>query len=489
MTDADWRKDIDQLEQIIRETHPDPFVAVSEADFDAAVDSLKQQVPGLSPPEIFIGMEALVGMLNDGHSGMVSTFTYPTVDDAEPRSAPRPELSLSSLPVKFNSFADGVFITAGTTQYADHIGKKLVSVNGVSVQEAISKINDATHYDNEYSATSIAMSYLTSPSAHAGLGFGAAGKTLLVLETSDGNTQSVELEPLGVGPVAWQGYDFRNNTGANDDLKCGPERQYCQFYLAKKNIVYVRIDAIANNDDYPLATFMREAKDLAERRNSRIVIDLRDNPGGTGDYNRSILHAILQSAELNQYGRSFVLISRRTFSAAQLLVSSLEFHARVIFVGQPTGARPTHFGDAEMFRLEKSSLGVRISTVKHSSPIPIDRRQSTSPHYAAPFSASDHFTGRDPALEFINAAPREIAVMDLAEHSLREGGGFAFYYILIKELGAPDAKKHYYADDVLRLAEALVAEGDADAASMALQIASFVYRNDNRFGEALARLQ
>ena len=290
--------------------------------------------------------------------------------------------------------------------------------------------------------------------------------------------------------MRWRGTDGRNNTGANSERRCDDDgKPYCFHDLPKENLLYARVDAVANFPEHTaLGEFMREVVDRAERRNRRLVIDLRDNPGGSGDYNRAIFHAILQSPELNQYGRTYVLTSRRTFSAAQLLVSHVEYNTRAIFVGEPTGARPTHYGDANTFVLDNSKLAVRISTLQHMSPLSVDRRVMTAPHYKAAFSADDHFSGGDPALELIAELPNSIPVMDLFEHTLKEGGGFALYYILIKEYGAPDIEKREYVEEVIALADRLATKGETDRARTALGIASFVYRGDERIASAMEAL-
>ncbi len=60
--------------------------------------------------------------------------------------------------------------------------------------------------------------------------------------------------------------------------------------------------------------------------------------------NKTLVMALIQSEELNQYGRTFVLTGIRTFSAAQFLVSNLEQYTRALFVGEPTSSHPDHIG-------------------------------------------------------------------------------------------------------------------------------------------------
>ena len=53
----------------------------------------------------------------------------------------------------------------------------------------------------------------------------------------------------------------------------------------------------------------------AERKNARLVIDVRHNFGGSGGLNKTLVTSIIRNEYLNRHDRTFVLIGRRTFSA------------------------------------------------------------------------------------------------------------------------------------------------------------------------------
>lgn len=92
-----------------------------------------------------------------------------------------------------------------------------------------------------------------------------------------------------------------------------------------------------------------------------LIIDVRNSFGGSGEMNRTLVTSIIRNESLNRHDRTFVLIGRRTFSAAQLLVNELEQYTRVTFVGEATGSRPDHFSDPENMRLTCGGLTLRVS--------------------------------------------------------------------------------------------------------------------------------
>ena len=86
-------------------------------------------------------------------------------------------------------------------------------------------------------------------------------------------------------------------------------------------------------------------------------------------------------------GGLFVIIGRRTFSAAQNFSTYLDFHTNAIFVGEPTGSCPTFNGESIEFTLPNTGTRVNISDLLWQSGWPMDRRPWIPPDlYARPHS-------------------------------------------------------------------------------------------------------
>jgi len=90
-----------------------------------------------------------------------------------------------------------------------------------------------------------------------------------------------------------------------------------------------------------------------------------------------------------------------TFSAAQLLTASLERETHALFVGEPTGGKPNHYGDAKRVTLPNSGIVLAVSTLYWERGGPDDQRIWLEPDIPAPPSARAYFAGRDPAMEAI----------------------------------------------------------------------------------------
>jgi hypothetical protein len=150
------------------------------------------------------------------------------------------------------------------------------------------------------------------------------------------------------------------------------------------------------------ATFFEEVFRKIERgRYQTIVLDIRMNGGGDNTLIEP-LQASFRSIEPFQIkGRFYVIISRFTQSAAENFTTFLERNTKAIFVGEPTGESPNHYGDPDPIELPSSGISINLSRRRWNDSDPGDHRDSTYPSIPAPLTLKDFRTGRDPALEAI----------------------------------------------------------------------------------------
>jgi C-terminal processing protease CtpA/Prc len=157
---------------------------------------------------------------------------------------------------------------------------------------------------------------------------------------------------------------------------------------------------VQDDPNETLATFCTRLFDyIDEAEADRLVIDLRRNTGGNNYLNQPLIHALLRCERVNRPGHLFVLASPTTFSAAVNAASDLERETQALFVGEPTGAGPNHFGDAELIELPRTKLRVFVSTVRWQKSDPRDARRWILPDLPAPATFADFRAGRDAALE------------------------------------------------------------------------------------------
>jgi len=171
-------------------------------------------------------------------------------------------------------------------------------------------------------------------------------------------------------------------------------------YDASSQMVYVRYALVRDEPNRSLTVFWTEVfRAVEEYGAEKLIIDMRSNPGGDNRLNRSLVHSILRHDRINQWGRLFVLIGRETFSAACNGVVELERHTRALFVGEPTGGRPNHYGETNLVHLPDCNATISIASVWWQFSDPFDDRPWVAPDIDAPQLRLDVLTGRDRALE------------------------------------------------------------------------------------------
>ena len=132
---------------------------------------------------------------------------------------------------------------------------------------------------------------------------------------------------------------------------------------------------------------------------SRFVLDLRWNPGGETGLVPPIAKTLLASPTVNREGKFFVLIGRRTFSAAQLLCTVLDQYSNATFLGEPSGIRTHFYANARKnVVLPNSHLGVFLSTNWWQLSNRKDTQPWQRPDVAVDERYSDYAQDRDPTL-------------------------------------------------------------------------------------------
>jgi hypothetical protein len=190
---------------------------------------------------------------------------------------------------------------------------------------------------------------------------------------------------------------------------------WCE-HLKEESTLYIQDNFVLDRDDPAIGAngkggesfkeFFDRVISYAESNNvPRVVIDLRLNGGGNNLLLLPVIHRLIRSDWVNRKGHLYVLIGRRTQSAAQNFTNLLEIHTAAVFVGEPTGESPNHYGDPESVRLPSSGIEIALSSLWWQDMGPRDTRVATEPAVKIELSASDYESGKDPVLEYVLGQP------------------------------------------------------------------------------------
>ena len=121
-------------------------------------------------------------------------------------------------------------------------------------------------------------------------------------------------------------------------------------------LLYVQYNGVTNSEKETLAAFAESlGRAIEEYPVGKLVIDMRNNNGGDTFLNEPLLRVVVTSGKVNAMGRLYVIIGRRTFSAAMNAVSYFGRYTSAIFVGARYGRtnNPTSVAPATAAQLKR----------------------------------------------------------------------------------------------------------------------------------------
>ena len=391
-----WRADLRFMAEAMPKYHKNLFHSMTRDQFNTAIQDLDRRIPGLARHQIIVEMARIVALVGDGHTNIA-----PTRD---------PKIAFHTLPIKLYFFDDGLFIRAATREHADLIGASVVQIGNAPAAQAFDAVKRLIGRDNEMDSKFFAPLLITMPEVLHAVGLITDPNEATFLVEKNGRQQAVKLKPVGpvqllpadtdlswVPQAGW--VDARDESQKPTPLWLSdPQNKFWFKYLPNEQALYVQLNQIGNKDDETMEAFSNRLLDAVNANPvARLVLDLRLNRGGNGEFNRPILRALIKANKVDQKGKLFVITGRSTWSAAQFLVNNLEDYTEAIFVGEPTGGKRNSYGDSRRITLPNSGLTVRVSTLWWQED-ERDLRQWRAPELAADLTFNDYKNNNDPAL-------------------------------------------------------------------------------------------
>ena len=493
LSDQQWRDDLHQLSSAIKEIHFKPFHNVSEADFDAAIKDLEAQVSHMSDAEIIVGMAKIVAQLRDGHTRLHIPRLYPefALEAELGHSGTAPpkvdSLRFQQSPVRFELFEDGLFVVSARPDYRDLIGQKVVDFGARTASEAIEAVKSVSFFENTSRARLMAPDRLALPEVTQILGISRASDSVTVTTSDDtGRTRITRLQT-----VSESGQDYESSLPATLPLWLKNRDKYRWFEVMEdRDAIFVQVNQFEESPVVPYGDFVAETLEAAREAGvSRYVIDLRHNSGGIGAWVTPFVTGIGRS-EFNEYGRLYVLVGRTTFSAAQHFMHRFEELTYVAFVGEPSGAKPSHYGDSRRVVLENSGLTLRVSTIYWHSWLANDFRDEINPHISAPLTSVDYFAGNDPALAAAlqYRAPTSLAMQ--IDEQFRQGKNQNALLLYQRYMADGTIRDHRKAiPELLTMADKLVEDGLTRPGYFVYFLADMAYPGDPATESGLRRIR
>jgi hypothetical protein len=394
-----WRTDLALLaREVKRKGYAEGvYRALSKQDFDSSVQKLNNAIPGLSDGQIVVEMMKLLRQVGDGHTGIL-------------RPPAQPDYALA-LPLQFYLFKEGLFIIGADPRYKELLGAQVVRFGDHSVDEVMRALDPVINRDNEIWPTQVAPYRMRSLPLLAALGVASdVHKISLAIVGTGAQKRSVTVEADASNPDIWNEFPKTWLTYAQSlgtplplYLKNTISNYWFEYDPASK-VIYFQFNRVLNDPGESLAAFSeRLFRFINEHDVSKLVIDMRWNNGGNTFLSAPLLNRVIRSDKVDEPGKLFVIIGRRTFSAAQNTATYFERYTNATFVGEPTGSSPNMVGEETPFTLPYSKIVANVSDLYWQSSWPQDHRTWLAPQVYLPPTFAAYRANRDPAMEAILA--------------------------------------------------------------------------------------
>lgn len=399
-TAAEWQADLRHLQKLVHEKYSNLFHTIKSQEWDNAVDKFYNEIPTLDNTSVLAGFMRVVSLFHIGHT-QVTTWNL--------HQANAPGLALGRYPYRLYLFSDGLHILAADKKYEQAVGGRIIRIGKMKADEALQAIRPIVSFENEQGFLSNCVHYLAIPEFLKVQGIAESTDELPVVISKNGKETTVVFKAgsprfsTSTGLELPEGWAVaRANTGTTPLWQKDPKAYRYYEYLPASKTLYVRHSVVLNDGDKTISDFFAGVFDFIDKNDvQKLVLDLRMNGGGNNYLNKNVITGIIASKKINQRGRFFCIIGRRTFSAAQNLVNELEKYTEVIFAGEPTSENVNFYGDTRSETLPNSKLQVNLSWLWWQNHDPRDKRLATNPELAADMSFTDYYNNTDPAMQVV----------------------------------------------------------------------------------------
>lgn len=395
-----WKEDLTFLKAKFETEHYDLFRIMTKKEWEAGFETLLPKLPQLRDHEVITEAMKIISKIGDGHTSIYIPF--------------QGNYQFHQIPIAFQKFKDGIFIKGADARYKNIIGKEVIAIGGVPIETIKQRLKSITPKDNEQWLKVLGIEvYMTiSEILYAINGTDDILNVKITVKDSDNTitTAHIAAELFDISKVRFA--DVRPDWSTAHDSSENPLPRYLKrintfpddFYwfehLEDQGMVYFQLNVVFDKPNKNLNTFCKELfQFIGKHHVEKLVIDIRLNSGGNNQLNEALINQILKSKQINQKGNLYVIVGRRTFSAAMNLATNLEQRTQAIFVGEYTGSSPNFVGEDNQIILPNSKLICSASNRYWQDAPANDKRSWIVPEHFHILSSNEYKNNLDPCME------------------------------------------------------------------------------------------
>ncbi|WP_462171972.1 S41 family peptidase [Pseudoalteromonas xiamenensis] len=338
-----WREDIHYLQEQVKTHHLNAFHSQPESDFDNQVNAILAHLPKLSEAEVESQLMKLMASIKDGHSNYY------------PMSGPH-----QHFPFQFLYIDGALRIVGATPKYEALIGSEVVAIDGVTIPQVFELLQPYLYgVDNRYSAQDRFAFQVTLAKVLFAVGITKSPSSATFTFNVSGKPQSQAVDVVEMSKFASIQTALPKQQEWAKENDIGMPGIQMRYFDATKT-AYFDFDTYPTFDEV-IDSCTSLIKQLTKRQTQHLIIDLRDNGGGSFYTGLAFSSCLSHLDTVNWQRGVVVLINGGTFSAAMSNAAQYHQILNATLIGSPTGGDPNHYGELLMFTLPHSERRFSVS--------------------------------------------------------------------------------------------------------------------------------
>lgn len=364
--------DIKEFQEKLEKIHPNPYRCISRNDFKNLLYKNIEDIDTVK--ELGLNIMSVLAKLNDGH-----TYLEPSID----------VLGKKNFIFGFRYFSNGYYLINSSKSLSNHLGHRLVGIEGFTVKDVEQKVKEFIPQENETSIHYYFSSIIREPFLLEYLGIKSEEYITLHFKR-DKKKISVKVNPEDYICKSV----FLKDMVRDGDITLQERESYWYTCFEDLNAFYFQYNDCAQRDDLKISEIVRSIKD---GNFQNIIIDLRNNRGGDSDVLNPLVRFLKESKGIFKV---FVLVGIDTYSSGIINLLELCTIDDVVSIGEIPHGNPTHYGEVVSFVLSNSKLKVFLSS-KIFRFKGYRLGESFKPTFVVNTEIQDILNGRDIQMEFV----------------------------------------------------------------------------------------
>jgi len=378
LTTKEMKQDLNFYVDFIKKNHVDFDHTITEEEFDSEIDKIKNNLENMTSDEFVFELMKLSSKIGDAN-------TYALLDNER-------LINRQYLPFEAKLFVEGYIITSIEETHKDYLGYELIALEGVSIEEVITKLSAYSSGDTLEAKKYYALENLNFYDMLYNAGLVSSKYVQLTLTNGE--------EEVKVSVEAYKNSDYSKVKFTTDEISLyTTEKEDNYSYSLEDRLVYIQYNYCYNSSKQSMTEFVEKVKpNLSINIHKNVVLDLRYNIGGNQDTIFPLISALKDFKKSG--GNVYVLIGKGTRGVALINAMYLYNNDIATIIGEETGGLTNFYGVRDVFKLPNSLLTLTCAT-KYQEFYKNQNGITLKPTHVVSQSYADYIEGNDSLIKYI----------------------------------------------------------------------------------------